>query len=102
MVVLLQALSASAPLIALWDDHEFVNNVSMQLCMMHCLCPTLLLFYIQKAVHVDGNKANFHYIRAVLTDCAVAVSYFKLHLLFLFSNIDSCSVEPISKRVLQS
>ena len=23
-----QALSAAAPLIALWDDHEFVNNVS--------------------------------------------------------------------------
>ena len=24
----LQALSASAPLIAIWDDHEFMNNVS--------------------------------------------------------------------------
>ena len=56
---LLQALSASAPLIALWDDHEFVNNVGMQLCMMHCLCPTLLLFYVQEIVHVDGNIANF-------------------------------------------
>ena len=27
---LLQALSASAPMIALWDDHEFANNVSTQ------------------------------------------------------------------------
>ena len=27
--LLLQALSASAPLIALWDDHEFTNNVSI-------------------------------------------------------------------------
>lgn len=29
LMLAVQALSASAPLIALWDDHEFANNVSL-------------------------------------------------------------------------
>lgn len=42
--IFVQALSASAPLIALWDDHEFVNNVSRQL-LYNVWCLASAQFY---------------------------------------------------------
>ena len=37
LLIGVQALSATAPLIALWDDHEFANNVSFT--GLQCIVP---------------------------------------------------------------